>query len=59
MSILSREFGSFFEFSTSIGSLGKSNEWAAVQDVMVDGAYLSNTQNGVRIKTWQVMAYVI
>ncbi|KNA10562.1 hypothetical protein SOVF_143210 [Spinacia oleracea] len=37
----------------SIGSLGKSNEWAAVQDVMVDGAYLSNTQNGVRIKTWQ------
>ncbi|XP_074312634.1 putative polygalacturonase At1g80170 isoform X2 [Silene latifolia] len=37
----------------SIGSLGKWNEWSEVHDVMVDGAYLSNTQNGVRVKTWQ------
>ncbi|KAL2928006.1 hypothetical protein RDABS01_023324 [Bienertia sinuspersici] len=33
--------------------LGKGNEWAEVDDVLVDGAYLTNTQNGVRIKTWQ------
>ncbi|XP_057967145.1 probable polygalacturonase At1g80170 isoform X2 [Malania oleifera] len=37
----------------SIGSLGKSNSWAQVHDVRVDGAFLSNTQNGVRVKTWQ------
>ncbi|XP_009799918.1 probable polygalacturonase At1g80170 [Nicotiana sylvestris] len=37
----------------SIGSLGKSNSWSQVHDVSVDGAYLSNTENGVRIKTWQ------
>ncbi|XP_048492711.1 probable polygalacturonase At1g80170 isoform X2 [Beta vulgaris subsp. vulgaris] len=37
----------------SIGSLGRWSEWSEVRDVMVDGAYLSNTQNGVRIKTWQ------
>ncbi|KAK6915004.1 Glycoside hydrolase, family 28 [Dillenia turbinata] len=36
-----------------IGSLGKSNLWENVNDVMVNGAFLSNTQNGVRIKTWQ------
>ncbi|KAK6912192.1 Glycoside hydrolase, family 28, partial [Dillenia turbinata] len=38
----------------SIGSLGKSYSWENVNDVMVRGAFLSNTQNGVRIKTWQV-----
>uniref|UniRef100_A0A803LEE4 Polygalacturonase n=1 Tax=Chenopodium quinoa TaxID=63459 RepID=A0A803LEE4_CHEQI len=32
---------------------GIKHEWAEVDDVLVDGAYLSNTQNGVRIKTWQ------
>ncbi|KAF9689952.1 hypothetical protein SADUNF_Sadunf01G0145600 [Salix dunnii] len=37
----------------SIGSLGKSNSSSLVRDVMVDGAFLSNTDNGVRIKTWQ------
>lgn len=37
----------------SIGSLGKSNSWSQVHDVMVDGAFLFNTDNGVRIKTWQ------
>lgn len=37
----------------SIGSMGKSNSWSQVRDVLVDGAFLSNTQNGVRIKTWQ------
>ncbi|KAL0397098.1 UNVERIFIED_CONTAM: putative polygalacturonase [Sesamum calycinum] len=37
----------------SIGSLGKNNTSAAVQDVIVDGAVLFNTENGVRIKTWQ------
>ncbi|KAL5698063.1 galacturonan 1,4-alpha-galacturonidase [Ranunculus cassubicifolius] len=37
----------------SIGSLGKSNSWSQVTDVLVDGALLSNTENGMRIKTWQ------
>uniref|UniRef100_A0A5B7A5Y2 endo-polygalacturonase n=1 Tax=Davidia involucrata TaxID=16924 RepID=A0A5B7A5Y2_DAVIN len=37
----------------SIGSLGKSKSWAQVHDVTVNGAFLSNTENGVRIKTWQ------
>ncbi|RDX74145.1 putative polygalacturonase [Mucuna pruriens] len=34
-------------------SLGKSKTWEKVQNVIVDGAYLYNTDNGVRIKTWQ------
>ncbi|GMN50044.1 hypothetical protein TIFTF001_019208 [Ficus carica] len=37
----------------SIGSLGKGSSWSQVSDVTVDGASLSNTKNGVRIKTWQ------
>ncbi|KAL6137727.1 hypothetical protein ACLB2K_063016 [Fragaria x ananassa] len=37
----------------SIGSLGKSNSWSQVRDVIIDTALLSNTDNGVRIKTWQ------
>ncbi|KAK0595723.1 hypothetical protein LWI29_009354 [Acer saccharum] len=37
----------------SIGSLGKFDSWAQVRDVIVDGAFISNTENGVRIKTWQ------
>ncbi|GAA0178545.1 hypothetical protein LIER_29851 [Lithospermum erythrorhizon] len=37
----------------SIGSLGKGNSWDQVQDVTVSGVLLSNTDNGVRIKTWQ------
>ncbi|CAN4086377.1 unnamed protein product [Withania somnifera] len=37
----------------SIGSLGKSNSWSQVHNVHVNGAFISNTENGVRIKTWQ------
>ncbi|KAL9411830.1 hypothetical protein AB3S75_045434 [Citrus x aurantiifolia] len=37
----------------SIGSLGKGNSNAYVSEVTVDGAKLSGTANGVRIKTWQ------
>ncbi|XVF82262.1 hypothetical protein PTKIN_Ptkin16aG0031600 [Pterospermum kingtungense] len=37
----------------SIGSLGSGNSKAYVSDVTVDGAKLSGTTNGVRIKTWQ------
>ncbi|XP_022884955.1 probable polygalacturonase At1g80170 isoform X2 [Olea europaea var. sylvestris] len=37
----------------SIGSLGKANSSAYVQNVSLDGAYLFNTENGLRIKTWQ------
>ncbi|XP_010250040.1 PREDICTED: probable polygalacturonase At1g80170 [Nelumbo nucifera] len=37
----------------SIGSLGKSNSLDSVSHVLVDGAIISNTENGLRIKTWQ------
>jgi len=37
----------------SIGSLGKYNTKDTVSDVVVNGASLSGTQNGLRIKTWQ------
>ncbi|XP_027168795.1 probable polygalacturonase At1g80170 [Coffea eugenioides] len=37
----------------SIGSLGKSNSRDQVHDIKVNGANLMNTENGVRIKTWQ------
>ncbi|CAI8611838.1 unnamed protein product [Vicia faba] len=37
----------------SIGSLGKSKVWEKIHDVKVDGVFLYNTDNGVRIKTWQ------
>ncbi|KAE8733965.1 Polygalacturonase [Hibiscus syriacus] len=37
----------------SIGSLGSKNSKALVSGVTVDGAKLSGTTNGVRIKTWQ------
>ncbi|KAL8494014.1 hypothetical protein ACS0TY_024986 [Phlomoides rotata] len=37
----------------SIGSLGSGNSEAEVSDVVVNGAKLSGTSNGVRIKTWQ------
>lgn len=38
----------------SIGSLGSGNSEAHVSDITVNGATLSRTTNGVRIKTWQV-----
>ncbi|GJV06008.1 probable polygalacturonase [Tanacetum coccineum] len=37
----------------SIGSLGKSGTCDQVYDVSVREAFLSNTENGLRIKTWQ------
>lgn len=37
----------------SIGSLGKGNSEAHVADVTVDGVYIHDTTNGLRIKTWQ------
>ncbi|KAJ8570478.1 hypothetical protein K7X08_037450 [Anisodus acutangulus] len=37
----------------SIGSLGSGNSEAHVSDVIVRGAKLSGTTNGLRIKTWQ------
>nr|GEY43872.1 putative polygalacturonase [Tanacetum cinerariifolium] len=36
-----------------IGSLGDDNTEAYVSDITVDGAKLTGTTNGVRIKTWQ------
>ncbi|CAA0839142.1 Probable polygalacturonase [Striga hermonthica] len=37
----------------SIGILGKYNSSSSVNDVIVNGAFLFSTENGVRIKTWQ------
>ncbi|OMO71477.1 Glycoside hydrolase, family 28 [Corchorus olitorius] len=37
----------------SIGGLGKRNSAAHVSKVIVDGATISETTNGLRIKTWQ------
>lgn len=36
----------------SVGSLGKYPSPNGVTNITVDGAQLSGTQNGVRIKTW-------
>ena len=38
----------------SIGSLGKDNSTGIVTKVVLDTAFLRETTNGVRIKTWQV-----
>lgn len=38
----------------SIGSLGEGNSEAQVSNVVVNRAILTETTNGVRIKTWQV-----
>ncbi|KAK2636510.1 hypothetical protein Ddye_031302 [Dipteronia dyeriana] len=37
----------------SIGSLGKDNSTGVVTKVVLDTAFLSETANGLRIKTWQ------
>ncbi|KAK1413307.1 hypothetical protein QVD17_35079 [Tagetes erecta] len=37
----------------SIGSLGKNNTEDKVSNILVDKAVISNTTNGVRIKSWQ------
>ncbi|XP_057532990.1 polygalacturonase-like [Amaranthus tricolor] len=37
----------------SIGSLGDNNSKAHVSNITVDGATLTKTTNGLRIKTWQ------
>ncbi|XP_057840825.2 polygalacturonase-like [Cryptomeria japonica] len=37
----------------SIGSLGEDNALAAVKNITVKGVSFHDTQNGVRIKTWQ------
>lgn len=60
ISIVSDSFNIFAENITcgpghgiSIGSLGEGNAKAQVAGVMVRGAFLQNTTNGLRIKTWQ------
>ena len=40
--------------SVSIGSLGKNRTTDMVENVRVDTCLLTNTTNGVRIKSWQV-----
>lgn len=39
----------------SIGSLGKDNSTGIVTKVVLDTAFLRETTNGLRIKTWQVI----
>lgn len=43
----------------SIGSLGKDNSTGIVTKVVLDTAFLKETTNGLRIKTWQVMLYIM
>lgn len=38
----------------SIGSLGQGHSTGTVSAVVLDTAFLKNTTNGLRIKTWQV-----
>lgn len=38
----------------SIGSLGKNRTTDRIENVRVDTCLLTNTTNGVRIKSWQV-----
>jgi hypothetical protein len=45
----------FLILSLSIGSLGKDNSTGIVAKVVLDTAFTSETTNGVRIKTWQVI----
>ncbi|XP_047975050.1 probable polygalacturonase At1g80170 [Salvia hispanica] len=37
----------------SIGSLGKNNSTGMVEKVVLDNAFIRDTTNGLRIKTWQ------
>lgn len=47
-------FNLFLFGENSIGSLGHYKSEDHVAKVMVDGANIHGTTNGVRIKTWQV-----
>uniref|UniRef100_A0A7N0TIJ2 Polygalacturonase n=1 Tax=Kalanchoe fedtschenkoi TaxID=63787 RepID=A0A7N0TIJ2_KALFE len=42
----------------SVGSLGKSNSSDQIHDVLVEAIFLLHTQNGLRIKTWQVILFI-
>lgn len=44
----------FLIICTSIGSLGKNNSTGIVERVFLDTAFIRDTTNGLRIKTWQV-----
>lgn len=37
----------------SIGSLGKGNSTGIVSKILLNGAFIRNATNGVRVKTWQ------
>lgn len=41
----------------SVGSLGENGYFSAVEEVRVKNCTLSNTMNGVRIKTFQVCLF--
>jgi hypothetical protein len=44
-----------YYFTCSIGSLGAGGSFDYVSNVMVNRAILTETTNGLRIKTWQVI----
>ncbi|KAH9624322.1 hypothetical protein KSS87_005236 [Heliosperma pusillum] len=37
----------------SVGSLGKNNATDFIHDIVLNGAFIRNTTNGLRIKSWQ------
>lgn len=48
-----------FPSMISIGSLGDDNSKAYVSGVYVNGAKFSESDNGVRIKTYQVTDFIV
>lgn len=49
----------FFFNLCSIGSLGINGEYDTVEGVYVRNCNFTGTQNGARIKTWQVIGYTV
>lgn len=41
-------------YTCSIGSLGQNGEHSAVEEIQVSNCSFRGTQNGMRIKTWEV-----
>lgn len=44
----------YFLYFSSIGSLGRNHDFASVEDIYVRSVIFYKSENGARIKTWQV-----
>lgn len=44
----------YFLYFSSIGSLGRNRDFASVEDIYVRSVIFYKSENGARIKTWQV-----